>query len=608
MCMKQDELVQQARLLPDQPGVYRFYDKTGRLLYVGKARNLKKRVASYFSKSHSLNRKTRQLIKETCRLEFTVSNTEFDALLLENNLIKEHQPRYNILLKDDKTYPYLCIPREPFPRILYTRRFNPEQGEYFGPYSSVGALKTVLDLVRRLYTIRTCNLPLTPQNIQARKFKVCLEYHLGNCKGPCEGLQTETAYNRDIEMARQILKGNLSTVRRYFQQQMEEAAEQLAFEKAQFYKEKIALLDKFQSKSVVVNKNLSDIDVITLIEGEPFTYVNYMLVKEGAIIFSRSLEVRKQLDESTADIAQLALIECRQLAHSQSNEVISNLPLNLPDETFKNTVPKAGDKLKLIQLSLKNAHELKHQRELLRAEAKIKLNARVIALKESLSLQQPPVVMECFDNSNLQGSHAVAAMVRFVNGKPDKKNYRHFAIKTVEGPNDFASMKEVLLRRYSRLLSEGERLPDLIIVDGGKGQLSSAREALEQLNLGHLPLIGIAKRLEEIYRPGDSLPLLLSKKSTALQLLQHIRDEAHRFAIAYHRKKRSASALTGFLDNIPGLGKKSVEKLRTQFPTLSKLEQAVEEQLAALIGKKRAALLWQEIKKLPSRRGADHIK
>ncbi len=605
--MKADELLLQARLLPDQPGVYRFYDKTGRLLYVGKARSLKKRVTTYFSKSQALNRKTLQLVKETSRIEFTVSNTEFDALLLENNLIKEHQPRYNILLKDDKTYPFLCVTREPFPRILYTRRYNPEQGEYFGPYSSVGALKLVLDLARRLYTIRTCSLALTEQNIRLKKFKVCLEYHIGNCKGPCEGLQNEEDYNRDIEMARQILKGNLSTVRKYFQQQMEAAAALLAFEKAQMLKEKIALLDRFQSKSVVVNKNLSDIDVLTITDAQTHAYVNYMMVKEGAVTFSRSLEVRKQLDEAAEDIALLALIEFRQQSKSTNREIVSNLQLRLPDETLKNTVPKAEDKLKLVHLSLKNTLELKQQRELLRAESKIKLNTRVIALKESLALAHPPVIIECFDNSNLQGSNAVAAMVRFVNGKPDKQNYRHFNIKTVQGPNDFASMKEVLTRRYSRLLAEKERLPDLIIVDGGKGQLSSALEALQELHIQQVPVIGIAKRLEEVFRPGDNFPMLLSKKSPALQLIHQIRDEAHRFAIGHHRKKRSAAALKSLLDGVPGLGKKSVQKLRQHYATLSQIKQAGEEALSSLIGKKRAALLWQEIKKLPAK-GAEHAE
>ncbi|MCS6973322.1 MAG: excinuclease ABC subunit UvrC [Cyclobacteriaceae bacterium] len=595
--MKPDELINQVRLLPDSPGVYRFYNKDGQLLYVGKARSLKKRVATYFGNSKTLNRKTRQMVSETARVEFTVSASEFDALLLENNLIKEHQPRYNILLRDDKTYPYLCITNERFPRILYTRKYDRQAGEYFGPYSSVSALKTVLDLIRRLYTIRTCTLPLSEENIRAGKFKVCLEYHIGNCKGPCEGRQTEEAYNHDISLARQVLKGNLSVVRQHFQQEMENASAALAFEKAQYYKEKIELLDKFQARSVVVNRNLSDIDVLTVLDGSAYAYVNFMQVKEGAIVFSQTLEIQKKLEEPVEDLASMALVEFRLQTQSPNTEVISNLPIKLLDENLKNTVPKAGDRKKLVDLSLKNALELKQQRELLRAETKMRPNPRVIALQKSLTLPTPPIIMECFDNSNLLGSNPVAAMVRFVNGKPDKKNYRRFAIKTVQGPDDFASMKEVVYRRYKRILDENEKLPDLIIIDGGKGQLSSAMSALTELRINQLPVIGIAKRLEEIYRPGDPYPLHISKKSPALQLIQQIRDEAHRFALNYHRAKRKSTSITSLLDNIPGLGEITIKKLRENFKTISKIAQAGEERLAALIGKQKARLVIEEIKK-----------
>lgn len=603
--MKTEDIIKQARLLPELPGVYRFYDPSDKLLYVGKARNLKKRVSSYFGKSSALNRKTRQMIQETARIEFTVSPSEFDALLLENNLIKQHQPRYNILLRDDKTYPYLCITREPFPRILYTRKYDPSAGEYFGPYSSVSALKTVLDLVRRLYTIRTCTLPLTEESIRSGKFKVCLEYHIGNCKGPCEGLQSEAAYNEDISMARHILKGNLNMVRKYFQEHMERAAADLAFEKAQYFKDKIDLLDKFQAKSIVVNKNLSDIDVVTAIDGPGFVYINFLQIKEGAIVFSRTLEIQKKLNESVGDILNLALVELRQQAHSCNKEVISNIPINLLDKDLKNTIPKAGDKKKLVDLSLKNAAELKHQRELLREGNKQRLSPRVSALQQSLSLPHPPVVIECFDNSNLLGDDPVAAMVRFVNGRPDKKNYRRFGIKTVTGPDDFASMKEVVHRRYRRLLEEEEKLPDLIIIDGGKGQLSSARVALNELGLNNIPIIGIAKRLEEIYRTDDPYPLHISKRSPALQLIQHLRDEAHRFALSYHRKKRRSNAFKSILDTIPGLGEKSKQKLREHFQTISNIIAAGEEELSALIGKKKAQLLLKEIKKPSAKQKAD---
>lgn len=603
--MKTEELIQQVRLLPELPGVYRFYDQSDKLLYVGKARNLKKRVASYFGRSSSLNRKTRQMIQETARIEFTVSSSEFDALLLENNLIKQHQPKYNILLRDDKTYPYLCITREPFPRILYTRKYDPRAGEYFGPYSGVGVLKTVLDLVRRLYTIRTCTLPLTDENIRAGKFKVCLEYHIGNCKGPCEGLQSEEAYNQDIGMARHILKGNLNVVRKYFEEEMDRAAAEMAFEKAQYFKEKIDLLDKFQARSIVVNKNLSDIDVIAALDGSTYTYVNFLQVKEGAIVFSRTIEIQKKLNESAEDILNLALVEFRQQVHSSNKEVVSNLPINLLDKDLKNTVPKAGDKKKLVDLALKNAAELKQQRELLRTGSKQQVNPRVAALQQSLSLPQPPVIIECFDNSNLHGNNPVAAMVRFMNGKPDKKNYRRFEIKTVKGPDDFASMKEVVYRRYKRIVEEDEKLPDLIIIDGGKGQLSSAKAALNELGINHIPVIGIAKRLEEIYRSDDPYPLHISKRSPALQLIQHIRDEAHRFALTYHRKKRASASFKSILDSIPGLGEKSRQKLREHFKTISGIVAAGEDQLSLLIGKKKAQLLLREIKKPSDGQKAD---
>lgn len=594
--MKNDELLSQARLLPELPGVYRFYDKSDKLLYVGKARNLKRRVSSYFAKG-ALNRKTRQMIKETVRIEFTVSASEFDALLLENNLIKQHQPRYNILLRDDKTYPYLCITDERFPRILYTRKYDPKAGEYFGPYASVSALKTVLDLVRKLYTLRTCTLLLTEENIRSGKFKVCLEYHIGNCKGPCEGLQTEQAYNNDISMARHILKGHLTIVRRYFQEEMEKAAAALAFEKAQYFKDKIDLLDKFQAKSVVVNKNLSDIDVITVIDGANHAYVNFLQVKEGAIVFSRTLEIQKKLSETAGEIASLALVELRHQTQSRNAEVISNVPIDLLDKNLKNFIPKSGDKKKLIDLSLKNAAELKHQREVLRAESKIRLNPRVLALQQALALPNPPVILECFDNSNLLGNNPVAAMVRFVNGKPDKKNYRRFGIKTVQGPDDFASMKEVVYRRYRRILAQNEQPPDLIIIDGGKGQLSSAKMALTELGINDVPVIGIAKRLEEIYKPDDPYPLHLSKRSTALQLIQQIRDEAHRFALSYHRKKHAKASFESMLDNIPGIGERTREKLREHFKTIGNILAAGEAQLSDLIGKKKAQLLLDKIKK-----------
>jgi excinuclease ABC subunit C len=587
-----DALKEYIQLLPDSPGVYRYYDEDGKLIYVGKAKSIKKRVSSYFNKNAGVNRKTLRLVSEIRKIEYTVSGTEFDALLLENNLIKQNQPKYNILLKDDKTFPYLCILKERFPRIIYTRKYLPEQGEYFGPYSSVVAMKSVLELLRKLYTIRTCNLVLSQSNIEQKKFKVCLEYHLGNCKAPCEGYQSEEDYLTDIQQARHILKGNLSTVERYFDQAMKEAASQMQFEKAQYFKEKLESLERFQSKSLVVNKALTDIDVITILSVEDYAYINYMIIIEGCIVYSKSVELRKKLDEPDDELLSLALLELRAQSNSQTKEIFSNIPILTLPEDIENVVPKIGDKKKLIDLSLKNAQQLQHERELLRAEKKERKNEVLSILQRDMRLPNLPNVIECFDNSNFQGTSPVASMVRFVNGKPDKKGYRHFNIKTVTGPNDFASMKEIVSRRYSRLLEEASTLPDLIIVDGGKGQLSSACEALEELGLyGKIPIAGIAKRLEEIYYPDDPFPLLMSKKSPGLQLLQFIRDEAHRFAITFHRQKRSKNTFKTELDDIKGLGKETITKLLQAFKSIKKIKEASLEELEQVIGKSKAQLL-----------------
>jgi excinuclease ABC subunit C len=499
-----DAIKQYIQHLPDSPGVYRFYDTTDTLIYVGKAKSLKKRVTSYFNKSSTLSRKTLRLVSEITKIEYTLSGTEFDALLLENNFIKQNQPKYNILLKDDKTFPYLCILNEPFPRIIYTRKYNPKQGEYFGPYSSVIAMKNVLELVRKLYTIRTCSLLLTKNNIEQKKFKVCLEYHIGNCKGPCEKLQSVDEYDKDIDQTRAILKGHISIVENYFADKMHEASTLLQFEKANYYKEKLAIVDRFQSKSLVVNRDLTDIDVITLASREDYAYVNYMLIKEGAIIYSKSIELKKRLEETDEDLISYSLLELRAQSNSSNTIVFSNVPITIIDSSVENVLPKIGDKRKLVMLSLKNALELQRERELQRAEKQSRKNEILIALQNDLKLPSTPKVIECFDNSNFQGTTPVASMVRFVDGKPEKKGYRHFNIKTVTGPNDFASMKEIVSRRYRRLLDENTPLPDLILVDGGKGQLSSACEALKELNIyGRIPIAGIAKKLEEIYFPEE---------------------------------------------------------------------------------------------------------
>ena len=582
-------LKDQIASLPDSPGVYRYYNKEGILIYVGKAKSLKKRVSSYFTKQSQYNRKTEKLVSEIIKLEYTLANTEFDALLLENNLIKQNQPKYNILLKDDKTFPYLCILKERFPRIISTRKYIPKQGEYFGPYSSVGAMNSLLELVRQLYSIRTCSLLLSNENIEEKKFKVCLEFHIGNCKGPCEGLQEESVYNEEIAQARYILKGNLSIVEEYFASQMKLAAEQLEFEKAGFYKFKLEKLENFQTKSLVVNRKLTDIDVVTIASSETDAFINYLQIKEGAIIFSKNLEIKKKLDEPDEEILSMAVQELRSEHRSNNPEVFTNKELSVKSDYFENIVPQIGDKKKLVDLSLKNALYLKREREINKEERKTKKNEVLHILQENLRLNQYPKIIECFDNSNFQGTNPVAAMVRFVDGKPDKKGYRHFNIKTVVGPDDFASMKEIVGRRYKRIMEEEGEYPQLIIVDGGKGQLSSACEALQELGLyGKIPIVGIAKRLEEIYYPDDSLPLLISKKSPALLLIQRIRDEVHRFGITFHRLKRSNSTFVTELESIPGIGKKTADKLLAHFRSFKKIKEATLDELKEVVGEAAA--------------------
>lgn len=575
--------------LPDSPGIYRYYNQEGELIYVGKAKSLKKRVTSYFTKQSQYNRKTEKLVSEIKKIEFTIANTEFDALLLENNFIKQYQPKYNILLKDDKTFPYLCILKERFPRVIYTRKHNPKQGEYFGPYTSVVSMKSVLELVRQLYSIRTCSLLLSQENIEQKKFKVCLEFHIGNCKGPCEGLQDEASYLEEIAQVRNILKADLSVVKNEFTRRMKEAAEALEFERAAQYKHKVELLEKFHSKSLVVNPKLTNIDVVTITSTETEAFVNYLKIKEGSIILSKNLEVKKKLDEANEDILSLVVEELRTTYRSNNPEVFTNVPLSVKSSEFENIVPQIGDKKKLIDLSLKNALYQKREKEISKEELKSKKNKVLHIMQENLRLLSYPKIIECFDNSNFQGSSPVASMVRFVDGKPEKKGYRHFNIKTVTGPDDFASMKEIVGRRYKRIMEEEGEYPNLIIVDGGKGQLSSACEALQELGLyGKIPIIGIAKRLEEIYYPEDPLPLLISKKSPALLLIQRIRDEAHRFAITFHRQKRSKSTFVTEIEEIPGIGKKTADKLLAHFKSVKKIKGASLEELTEVAGKSAA--------------------
>jgi excinuclease ABC subunit C len=583
------DLKEAIRRLPDSPGVYRFYNQTNDLIYVGKAKNIKKRVTSYFTRSQGHNQKTLRLASEVNNVEYTVADSEFDALLLENNFIKENQPKYNILLKDDKTFPYICILKERFPRIIYTRKYDPNQGEYFGPYSSVVAMKNVLDLIHKLYSIRTCSLMLNQQHIEQGKFKVCLEYHIGNCKAPCIGNQTEESYKEEIEQARNILKGNVSIVYQYFRSQMQDASVNMEFEKAQRFKDRLNALERFQTKSMVVNRDITDVDVLTIMSIPEYAYINYLRIKEGAIVYSKTVEVKKKSDETDEDILSFAAQELRV---GDNTVIYSNIPISLLDEDTENIIPKIGDKRKLITLSLKNAMELKREKEILREGKKSKQMEVLSILQKDLSLPNLPLVIECFDNSNFQGTTPVASMVRFQNGKPDKKNYRHFNIKTVEGPNDFASMKEIVGRRYKRILEEAGPLPDLILVDGGKGQLSSACEALKELGLyGKITIAGIAKKLEEIYYPEDPIPLHVSKKSPGLMLLQQVRDEAHRFAITFHRQKRSKATIKTEIEELKGIGKQTADKLLRHFKSVKKIREASMEELTTLVGKKKAEIV-----------------
>jgi len=575
--------------LPDSPGVYRFYNEEKELIYIGKAKNIKKRVSSYFNKNAGVNRKTLRLVSEIRAIEYTVSDSEFDALLMENNFIKQHQPKYNILLKDDKTFPYICILKERFPRIIYTRKYDPKQGEYFGPYSSVVAMKNVLDLIHKLYSIRTCSLLLNQQQIEQGKFKVCLEYHIGNCKAPCIGSQSEEQYREEIEEARNILKGNINIVYNHFRHQMQDAAVNMQFEKAQRFKEKLDTLERFQTKTLVVNRAITDIDVMTITSIPEFAYINYLQIKEGAIVYSKTVEVKKKADESEEEILSFAASELRM---GDNAEVLTNIPITVLDEDVENTVPKIGDKKKLVLLSLRNGLELKKDKEIQREGKKSKQLEILSILQKDLQIQNLPLIIECFDNSNFQGTTPVASMVRFVNGKADKKNYRHFNIKTVEGPNDFASMKEIVGRRYKRILDEAGELPDFILVDGGKGQLSSACEALKEIGLyGKVPIAGIAKKLEEIYYPEDPFPLHINKKSPGLMLLQQIRDEAHRFAITFHRQKRSKATIKTELEDLKGIGKHTADKLLRHFKSVKKIKEAPIEELSKIIGLQKAQLV-----------------
>lgn len=591
--MEKPALEVQLKTLPNSPGVYQYFDKNGKILYVGKAKNLKKRVTSYFNKSHDSHR-IGVMVKKIQEIRHIVVSSETDALLLENNLIKKLQPRFNVMLKDDKTYPWICIKNERFPRVFPTRRLIKDGSEYYGPFTSFKTVNTLLDLIKGLYKLRTCNYDLAEDKIRQGKYKVCLEYHLGNCKGPCEALQPEEEYNNNIEAIRQIVKGNFKDSLQRFRNQMKEHAERMEFEDAQRIKNKIDVLENYQSKSTVVNPKITNVDVFSVVTDEGYGYVNFLQLSHGSIIRSHTIEMKKKLDESDRELLELAIVEIRQRFNSNSREIYVPFKVDVGEE-LKITVPKLGDKKKIVELSERNAKYFRQERfkQMKIVDPDRHVNRVMAQMKEDLRLNKEPRHIECFDNSNIQGSNPVAACVVFKNGKPSKKDYRKFNIKTVEGPNDFASMEEVVFRRYRRLLSEGEDLPELIIVDGGKGQLSSGVKALENLGLrGKIAIIGIAKRLEEIFYPDDSIPLYLDKKSETLKIIQQLRNEAHRFGITFHRNKRSKTALNTELDSIQGIGEKTVVELLTHFRSLKRVKEASQKDLADVVGASKAGIIY----------------
>jgi excinuclease ABC subunit C len=583
----------QVKTLPNEPGVYQYFDKNEVIIYIGKAKNLKKRVSSYFSKTHD-NGKTKVLVTKIVSIKHIVVETETDALLLENNLIKKHRPRYNILLKDDKTYPWICIKKERFPRVFMTRRVIKDGSEYFGPYTSIRTVRVLLDLIKELYPLRTCTYDLSHQNINEGKYKVCLEYHLKNCKGPCEGLETEQNYNNAIVEIRNIIKGNFKDSLEKFQEMMSVFAEKMEFEEAQKIKEKLNLLGNYQSKSTIINPSINNVDVFSIISDETHGYANFLKIANGSIIQSHTTEIKKKLDETDTELLALFIVEIRQRFNSISPEIYVPFAVDL-GEIVKVTIPKLGDKKRIVELSERNAkyyrQEQFKQTQIVDPERHVK---RIMGqMKKDLRLHTEPRYIECFDNSNIQGTHPVAACVVFRDGKPSKKEYRHYNIKTVVGPDDFGSMEEVVYRRYKRLLEEKQPLPQLIIVDGGKGQLSSGLKALEDLGLrGKIAIIGIAKRLEEIYYPDDPIPLYLDKKSETLKITQYLRNEAHRFGITFHRNKRSKTAIKSELEQIPNVGAQTITTLLRKFKSAKRVKEASLEDLKTEIGHSRAMKVY----------------
>ncbi len=585
----------QLKTLPSEPGVYRYYDKNRQLLYVGKAKNLKKRVLSYFNKNLSGYR-TKIMVRKIDYLETTVVPSEYDALLLENNLIKEHQPFYNVMMKDDKTFPYLCIKNEDFPRIFLTRNVIKDGSEYYGPYAKVRPAKVLLEIIKNLYKIRTCNLNLAPEKIAEGKYKVCLEYHIKNCKGPCEGLESKESYDKKIDAVRGIIKGDFRLARNFLIDEMQTFAENLEFEKAQMVKEQIDLLENYQAKHTVVNPNIDDVDVFGITSDETAAYVNFFKIRNGNIIQSYTTEIKKVLEESDEEILEEAIIEIRQKFSSESKEILLPFHLNTEFPNVKLLVPKMGDKKRIVELSEKNAKEYRIEKlkqvQIVDPERHTK---RIMAeMQKLLRMPVEPRHIEGFDNSNIQGTNPVSACVVFKDGKPSKQDYRIFHPKTVEGPNDFATMEEVIYRRYKRILDEGENLPQLILIDGGKGQLSSAVKSLKLLGLyGKITIIGIAKRLEEIYFPEDSIPLYLDKKSETLKILQRVRDESHRFGVKHHRTRRKNSTIKSELEEIPGVGGKTIEMLLQKLKSVKRVKESSQETLEEILGKAKGKIVWE---------------
>ncbi|WP_295654348.1 excinuclease ABC subunit UvrC [uncultured Mucilaginibacter sp.] len=586
--------------IPHKPGVYQYWDENKELIYIGKAKDLRNRVSSYFNKDLNINAKTKVLVSKIRNITFTIVDTEIDAWLLENSLIKKHQPRYNVMLKDDKTYPWIIIKNEHFPRIFWTRKIIKDGSKYLGPYASVSMMHAILGVIRETYALRTCNLPLSQQNIDAGKFKVCLEYQLGNCKGPCQNYQTEEDYANSIEEIKDILNGKIGAVVKNLKADMENAAANMNFELAHRLKHKYDVLENYQSKSTVVNSSITDVDVFSIASEEKYAFVNFLKVMNGTIIQTQTIEIKKRLDESDEELLTIAITEFRDRYQSRSKEIIVPFDIELDDENIKFTVPKMGEKKKLLDLSQKNVVFFKRDRmdQYEKLNPEVRSERLLTQMMKDLRMNQLPHHIECFDNSNFQGKYPVSAIVVFRDGKPSKKEYRHFNVKTVEGPNDFATMEEAVFRRYKRMLDEGNTMPQLIIIDGGKGQLSSAIKSLKLLGIEkEVTIIGIAKRLEELYYPGDQYPMYLDKKSETLKVIQNLRDEAHRFGITFHRKKRDKGTLATELELIDGIGKTSAEKLLKYFKSVKKIKEATAEELEEVVNKKQAMAITGYFKK-----------